>query len=136
MIPVTERTLHVTVESDAEFHERVLGQLEAVESGEQPEYPHVLSLPNKAAVARVFSETTLTLLQTIASEQPESVRETARLVGRDVKDVSQQLNELSELGVVEFESNGRAKRPIVWYDDIELTFPVRFDDSSDRRASV
>lgn len=133
---MTDRTLHVTVESDSEFHERVLERLETIEVGEAVDRPHVLSLPDKAAVARVFSETTLTLLQTIASEHPESVRETARLVDRDVKDVSQQLNELSELGVVEFESNGRAKRPVVWYDDIELTFPVRFDDSPDGRASA
>lgn len=134
---MADNALHVTVESDSEFHERVAERLEAVESGETVDRPSVLSLPDKAAVARVFSETTLTLLQTIAAEQPASVRETARLVDRDVKDVSQQLNELAELGVVEFESNGRAKRPIVWYDDIELTFPVRFDDSPpDRRAST
>jgi|AntRauTorcE11898_2_1112593.scaffolds.fasta_scaffold14404_5 predicted transcriptional regulator len=134
---MTERTLHVTVESDSEFHERVRERLNAIEEGESPAQPHVLSLPDTAAVARVFSETTLTLLQAIAAERPESVRETARLVGRDVKDVSEQLNELSELGVVDFEPNGRAKRPVVWYDDIELTFPLRFDESSpDRRASV
>lgn len=134
---MTERTLHVTVESDSEFHERVLERLDGVESGETPDRPYVLSLPDKAAVARVFSETTLTLLQTVAAEQPESVRETARLVDRDVKDVSQQLNELAELGVVDFESNGRAKRPVVWYDGLELTFPIRFDEPSpDRRASV
>jgi predicted transcriptional regulator len=63
-------------------------------------------------------------LRTTASEKPDSVRDLARRVDRDIKNVSTALNELEELGLIEFETAGRAKRPVVWYDDIAVDIPL------------
>lgn len=38
---------------------------------------------NESQIANVFNERTYTLLGVIRDEEPESIRETARLVGRD-----------------------------------------------------
>jgi predicted transcriptional regulator len=54
-----------------------------------------------------------------------SIRETARLVDRDIKQVSENLERLDEYGVVEFVEDGRAKRPVVPYDEIDIRLPLR-----------
>ncbi|WP_178915684.1 hypothetical protein [Natronomonas gomsonensis] len=64
--------------------------------------------------------TTIELLRTIAREEPSSIRETARLVDRDVRQVHDNLWTLGGEGLVEFERDGRAHRPVVDYDEIEL----------------
>lgn len=118
-------TLTITVESDDEFHDRVLSDLEALEEGADLDDANVLSLPDEQALARVLSETNVELVRTIAQQDPESIREVARLVDRDVKEVHGNLTELEQYGLVDFEEHGRAKRPLVWYDQIEVSVPIR-----------
>lgn len=48
-------------------------------------------------------------MRVIRDESPESIRKTARLVGRDKKNVHEELTTLEALGVIRFEDNGRAK---------------------------
>lgn len=117
---MTRTTLTVRVESDDQFHDHIQEDIRRLEAGDDLEAVHVLSLHDEQSVARLFSPANMQLLRTIAREQPESMRATARLVERDIKDVSQNLNELETLGVIEFERHGRAKRPIVPYDDIDV----------------
>jgi predicted transcriptional regulator len=119
-------TLTVRLESDEEFHEEVREQLTALEESNDITDPHVLSLPDEQALSRVLSPANIELIRTIATAEPSSMRETARLVDRDIKEVSRNLNELAELGVIRFETEGRSKRPIVWFDRIEvdIDFPT------------
>ena len=117
-------TLTIRLESDEEFHEEVREKLAAVEDGEDIDEPHVLSLPDEQALSRVLSPTNLELIRAISASSPSSMRETARLVDRDIKEVSRNLNELAELGVVRFETDGRSKRPVVWFDRIEVDIDV------------
>lgn len=121
---MTETTLTVRVESDERFHERVESDLEALEAGVDLDDTHELSLPSDDALARVLSATNLELIRAIATEEPESMRATARLVDRDVKDVHSDLTELTEYGLVELRDEGQAKRPVVWYDEIELRVSI------------
>lgn len=133
----TDQTLTVRIESTDQFHEEVLADLEAIEQGDEPDSDEfVISLPDHAALSRVFSETNMELLHVIAEEEPESMRELARLVERDIKDVSRNLHELERLGVVRLEDAGRSKRPVVWYDDIEVHVQLRrsLDDRSSAAA--
>jgi predicted transcriptional regulator len=122
---MTRTVLTIKVESDEAFHDRVQADLEALDAGVELDETHELSLPDERALARVLSASNLELVRTIAAESPESIRETARLVDRDVKDVHENLTELDQYGLIEFERDGRAKRPVVWYDDIEISVPVR-----------
>ncbi|MFB6299358.1 MAG: hypothetical protein ABEH65_03785 [Halobacteriales archaeon] len=119
-------TLHVRIESTDEFHEAVLENLSKIDAdeGETIEEPHVLSLPDEEALSRVLSPTNVELLRAVVNGAPESMRETARLVDRDIKDVSRNLHELHELGLVEFEQEGRSKRPVVEFDRIEIDVPI------------
>lgn len=129
-------TLTIRIESDERFHDEVREQLAAVAGGQEVDESHVLSLPDEQALARVLNPTNLELLRTIAESDPESMRETARLVDRDIKDVSRNLNELAELGVIDFETEGRSKRPVVRFDRIEVDIDIGITDSDAETAAI
>lgn len=133
---MSRKILTVRIESDEEFHDRVLEDLEALESGDELDDAYELSLPDEHALARVLSEPNLELLRVIAEHEPESIREAARVVDRGVKEVHQNLTELEQYGMVELQDQGRAKRPVIWYDDIEITFPVRSSSSEEGPAAA
>jgi predicted transcriptional regulator len=68
----------------------------------------------------LLSPTNLSLLRAIREHEPESMRAAATLVDRDFKDVHRNLTELEALNVIEFEQEGRSKRPIVRFDEIDI----------------
>lgn len=129
---MTTNTLHIRVEPTDEFFEAALEDIRRVEADEELDDEYVLSLPDEEALERVLSAKNLELVRIIATQEPESVRELARVVERDIKNVSTALNRLEEIGLVEFESEGRAKKPSVWYDHIEIDVHLAPDvDDSD-----
>jgi predicted transcriptional regulator len=73
-----------------------------------------------AAADRLCRPTSIELLRTVAREEPTSIREAARLVERDVRQVHDNLWKLGELGLVEFDRSGQSHRPFVTYERIEL----------------
>lgn len=127
---MTRNTLTVRVEPEEEFHEDVLEDIRALERGDEMEDTHVLSLPDEEALHRLFSPRNLELLRVIGGEGPASMREAARLVDRDIKEVSRNLNDLADMGVIEFVQEGRSKRPVVQYDNIEVTVPLRAESEA------
>ena len=74
----------------------------------------------------MFNERTYTLLRVIRDEAPESIRETARLVGRDKKNVHEELTTLEALSIIRFEAVGRAIKPVFPYDELVVT-PLAHD---------
>lgn len=132
------RTLYVTVEPREVHDQRVQERLEQVDDGRREPFDetYVLSVTDFKDLSRVLSETNLTLIQAIAEHDPESIRETARLVERDVSDVHRNLTELEAIGIIEFEENGRAKRPTVFYDEIEVTLSLPVSDEDDPSRAV
>jgi len=133
---MTDDTLHITVESTAEFFDAAAADLQALAAGEEMADRYVLSLPDEAALARLLSAKNLELLRAIASADPESIRALARTVDRDVKNVSTALDELEALGLVAFEQDGQAKRPTIWYDGIEIAVDLRSGRSGEEATPV
>lgn len=110
--------------------ERVEEALSALDRGETPEPYFERVYRDEESLHRVTRPKNLELLRTLASERPESIRETARFVGRDVRQVHRNLNELEDLGLVEFEEDGRSKQPTVWYDEIAVELKLTTDDDT------
>lgn len=121
-----DRTLHVRFRESDE--ERVEETLSALDRGETPAPFFEVVFHDPEDVHRVTRPQNLELLRAIVQHRPESIRETARIVGRDVRPVHRNLTELEELHLIELVDDGQAKRPRVWYDsidiDIDLSNPV------------
>src|SRR4030066_2038059 len=70
----------------------------------------------------------LKILKVIKEKHPASIYELAKMLNRNLKNVSDDVHYLSELGLIELEkgkSNGRKKiMPIVNYDKLLLEIPV------------
>lgn len=98
--------------------------LAALDRGDEadPHFEVVFDDPDD--VHRITRPKNLELLRTIVQHNPESIRETARLVDRDVRQVHTNLEELEALHLIEFEEDGNRKRPRVWYDTIEVDLPL------------
>ena len=111
-----------------------LRQAEAGEEFDEQEAAFILNFENLDDVERLMRRLNLQLLDVIASERPDSIRETARLVNRDYKEVHRNLNELEALGVIEFTTNGNSKRPVLRDGteaiDLSITFPIDTDTST------
>lgn len=130
-------TLIVRVGEKERTRQETREWIKAVEQGEEDVESHrVLNIEREEDVARILSAVNLELLRTIAEHEPSSIRETAELVDRDVKDVHGNLTKLDTLGLIEFEQEGRAKRPVVPYDDIELDIDLSGEHESSRNHAV
>ncbi|MGQ3413635.1 HVO_A0114 family putative DNA-binding protein [Natrinema sp. LN54] len=118
------QTLHVRVNSSSDRSdlEDTLAVLDADESVDQK--PSMLSIEGLETFGRIFRPTNLELLEAIADHEPESIRELARTVDRHPPEVTDNVTELADYGLVDLEENGRAKRPVVWYDEIDVDIPI------------
>ena len=124
-------TLQVRVgkakQTQDEAHERI----KAIERGEEVEERHVLNLATEDELARLISVTNLAILRAIATHEPQSMREVAELVERDFKEVHRNLKELETMGVIELVKEGRSKRPVVRFDELEIEISMRHDGNRD-----
>jgi len=127
----TSRTLLVTVQSHDEFYQQGLDILRRLEAGETVDEPDTFSVPDVETLFKTFTPQTMQLLETISEADPASIRETARLVDRDIKNVHEEVSELERLGVIKLEQDGRTKRPIFSYDEIVISLPFDVDTSRD-----
>ncbi len=122
----SERVLHIRFKrSDTE---QITETLQAIDAGEAPEPYFECTFHDSDQLHQVTRPKNLELLRTIAREEPSGIRETARLVDRDVRQVHRNLRELEALGLLEFETVGQSKRPTVWYDTIAVDLPLLESD--------
>jgi predicted transcriptional regulator len=124
---MSQHTLIVTVESIEAIEQRTADAFETAraDTGSERDAPRRLSFETTDQLGQVFTPRAIDLLHAIAQAEPESIRATARLVDRDIKQVSANLERLEEHGVVELVSEGQAKRPVVPYDEIGIQLSLR-----------
>jgi predicted transcriptional regulator len=99
----------------------------ALERGEHVVPKEGLYFTDLRAFRRAITDQRLAVLRTIKAKDPESVYELAKIVNRDVKNVSADLAILEELGLVVLKRTktprGKVK-PTVSYDSINLDIAV------------
>ncbi|SEP18842.1 Predicted transcriptional regulator [Halogranum amylolyticum] len=134
---MTANTLKITYGQRENNQRAARERLRRAESGEEfeeQEAAFVLNFEDLDDVERLMRRLNLQLLDIVASERPESIRETARLANRDYKEVHRNLKELEALGVIEFTTDGNSKRPILRDGteaiDLSITFPIDTDTSN------
>lgn len=114
------RTLHVRIGTKPDRSD-LEESLAGIDAGEDvAPQPSRLVVESLETFHRIFRPTNLELLHAIAEHEPESIRALARLVDRHPPEVTDNVTELANYGMIELEQNGRAKRPTVWYAEIEV----------------
>lgn len=120
-------TLKITIGRGEQLEQETIDRIRAAKAGEDLEDAQpVLNFDSYQTLSRFLTDRNLELLETVSREQPDSIRETARLVDRDYREVHRNLSELEDLGLIVFEGGGqgKAKQPVVEYDDIEVAIPL------------
>ena len=113
-----------------EVHRRdALDRLDRWEAGE--EVPHVVNFQNPSDLRALLTDRRVELLRSIMTSRPDSIRQLAARVDRDVKTVHDDLQILTEYDIVHFEQAGRAKRPFVPYDSIEVSLEISSSNPAD-----
>jgi predicted transcriptional regulator len=83
---------------------------------------------NLDSFRKVLTEKRMTLLHAVKQHKPDTIHELARLLGRDIKNVSDDLKYLAELGLVSLdksaEGSGRKVAPRVKYEKIRLEIEI------------
>jgi predicted transcriptional regulator len=130
----TDRTLHVRFrEGDDTGLE---DSLAALDRGETPD-PHLeVVYTDPEDIHRVTRPKSLELLRAIVQHKPGSIRETARIVERDVSQVHRNLTELAELHLIDLVEEGHAKRPVVWYNAIDIDLPLATPSTDSGEATA
>lgn len=124
--------LRITSNSEEAHRKDALDRLDRWEAGE--EVPHVVNFQNPSDLRALLTDRRVELLRSIMTERPDSIRQLADRLDRDVKTVHDDLQILADYDIVHFEQAGRAKRPFVPYDTIEVSLeistPGRTDDAA------
>lgn len=135
------RTLHIRFGTDDAF-DGVIDDLETVDAGGELEAgdavdadESVLAVESTDTLGRILRPTNLDILRAIVQQEPASIRELARILGRGPAEVLENVNELEQYGLIAFERDGRSKRPVVWYDEIDVDIDLSSFEREDADAT-
>jgi predicted transcriptional regulator len=123
------RKMVIGIRSAREWASEVKRGLKRGVSGQRLAARETVHFESAAAVRNFFSDRRLELLRAIREYRPRSIKQLAELVGRDLKNVNDEVHYLTRLGLVELEaehgvaSKGR-KAPRVVCDELELRIPL------------
>lgn len=126
-------TLIVTVESEEEFRRGVEEGIKALEQDkpEKVDSTPIVSFTSYEHLLRTITPETLALIETIRRTDPSSINETARVTGRDVKNIHEELTRLGNMGIIDLVEEGQSKRPVVWYDELDIKVPLPSNDDAE-----
>jgi len=126
--------LRITSNSDQTHRQDALNRLDRWQDGE--EIPHVINFQNPRDLRALLTDRRVGLLRSIMTERPDSIRQLAERLDRDVKSLHDDLQILADYDIVHFEQAGRAKRPFVPYDTIEVNLEISMPGQTDDTAPV
>ena len=129
-------TLRITSKPFEDHKESVLDRAERWEQGE--EVPHVVNFQDASRLQRIITPRRLELIRSLMDEPAESIRALAARLDRDVRQVHDDLQILSEYRIVHFREEGGAKKPHVPYDTvtIEVELSKSLGDTTDSHVSA
>ena len=125
---MTRRRLNIGIRTKAEGTKTVRAAFARVRRGDLTPQEPGLYFETVENLRRILTEKRFDLLLAITHHHPGSVRALADQVGRDYKNVSEDVDLLRQLGLVELEDRegrGGPKAPIVPYDEIHVTIMLR-----------
>ena len=108
------------VESTKQSMERAFSELKKPSS--KYKGMSILSFPDYETLGKVVTGARLEIIAVARKSKPKSIQELARLVGRDFKNVCQDVKLLADFGLLTLDEGGprKASTPIAKYSEIVL----------------
>jgi predicted transcriptional regulator len=120
---MTENTLKIETRTWEDAKEKALEKAREFDEGEEVTETNI-TFVEPSDVQRLLTPKRLELIQTLMSEEVGSIRELAEVLDRNPSEVHDDVHTLEEYGVVELRDEGRAKKPVVPYDDIDISVSI------------
>ena len=131
-----DETLYITSAPWSQFKESALqaaNEIDKSDDGTEKTASTRLNFEDPARIQRLLTPKRLELPRSVMERPPDSTRDLAARLDRNVSDVHSDLQLLAEYGIVEFQEAGRAKQPVVSYDairvEVELSLPEEGNDA-------
>ncbi|MBI3815525.1 MAG: hypothetical protein HY279_13800 [Nitrospinae bacterium] len=121
------KRVRIGIKSFEEVLEGVKETMKKIERGEKVKERRGYYFENLEAFRRALTKKRLEMLHVIKKERPSSVYELAKILNRDAKNVTQDLEYLKDIGLVEIKRTREKKVrtiPRVDYDRIDLQIAV------------
>jgi len=126
--------LRITSQSETSHRQDALDRFDRWEAGE--DVPYVINFQNPSDLRALLTDRRVELLRDVMADTPDSIRQLASRLDRDVKTVHDDLGVLAEYDIVHYEQDGRAKRPFVPYDTIEISLEISTPRQTDDAVSA
>lgn len=97
---------------------------EAIERGEKIKKETGIYFTSFEAFRRALTPKRLELLRIIKTKKPSSLNELARIAKRDIKNISDDVKYLEQMGLIEKKATDRKITPVIKYDKIALEIAV------------
>jgi len=98
--------------------------MKSIEQGKKVQKTTGVYFTSLEAFRKALTPKRLELLHVIKDKAPGSLRELAELSKRDVKNVSDDVKYLEQVGLIERRGAGRATKPTIDYDTIALEIAI------------
>ena len=121
------KNVTIRIKSLEDVLDEAKGVMQKLERGEKVKKHEGISFENLEAMRKALTDERLRILKTIKKENPQSIYELAKLLGRDIKNTFDDVQFLTQVGLLELKKtkHGREKtKPMVNYDRILLEIPV------------
>lgn len=121
------KNIKIAIKSKEYFFNEVKEVFGKLEKGEKVKKHEGVSFENLETMRKVLTEERLKILKTIKEDAPSSIYELAKLLHRNLKNVSDDVHYLADVGLVELKKTkeGREKTiPTVSYNKILIEIAV------------
>jgi len=117
-----ETLIITTLPEEASVDTAVRIAREAADAGEPA--PHRKNFEDPSAVRQLLTPRRLELIEALMDTTPDSISALATDVGRNYREVYEDLHILEEAGIVHFIEEGRSKQPVVPYERIRIEVEI------------
>lgn len=122
------KSITIKIQSLAEDLSDFVRVAHAIQRGHPPKTMiDILSFSSLEAMRKVFTPKRIELLQVIRQERPASIYALAKITGRDLRNVQDDVSILARLGLVSLSRGKHARAgvsPRVGYDQLRLDIPL------------
>ncbi len=121
------KNIRLEIKSEDEFINEAKGVMKKLSKGVNVRAKSIISFESLGVMRKFITDERLRILKTIKKYHPSSVYELAKILKRDIKNVSNDVNYLESIELLEVKktNKGRSKStPLVKYDKILLEIPV------------